>query len=105
MKRVPVWAKRLFHTGLCALATLAAQRVHADEVTTYGAGLQSCKAYLDARDATPSDQVAFIDWLSGYFSGVNKTSSHRNNFLGLTDLTAALNSLDNYCNLRPRAPF
>ena len=105
MKKLPAWIKGLFHAALCAIATLAAQVVHADEVTTYGAGLQSCKAYLEARDSIAADQVVFVDWLTGYFSGVNKTSAHRNNFLGLTDLTAALNSLDTYCSARPRASF
>ena len=105
MKKIPAWAKPVVHVVICALATFAAQAVHAEEVTTYGAGLKSCKAYLDARGATASEQVGFIDWLSGYFSGVNKTSAHRNNFLGLADLTAALNSLDTYCDSRPRAPF
>ena len=108
MKELPAWVnglKGLFHVVICALATFAGQVVHADEVTTYGAGLESCKAYLDARDGHPSGPVDFVDWLSGYFSGVNRTSAHRNNFLGLTDLTAALNSLDSYCTARPRAPF
>ena len=105
MKRVPAWAKGGVHVVICARATLGAQAVRADEVTTYGAGIKSCKAYLDTRDGSASDQVAYIDWLSGYFSGVNKTSTHRNNFLGLADLTAALTSLDTYCNSHPRAPF
>ena len=39
------------------------------------------------------------------FSGINKTSAHRNNCLGLADLTAALNSLDTCCSSRPWAPF
>jgi hypothetical protein len=105
MKRVPAWAKGMFHGLICAIAALAAQAVQAEAVTTYGAGLKSCKAYLDARGGTAPEQARFIDWLSGYFSGVNKTSAHRNNFLGLADLGAALNSLDTYCDSRPRAAF
>ena len=105
MKKLLAWAKGGSRVLICALAALASQAVHAEEVTAYGAGLKSCKAYLDARGATASEQVGFIDWLSGYFSGVNKTSAHRNNFLGLADLAAALNSLDTYCDSRPRAPF
>lgn len=105
MKEIPAWVKGAFHVLVCALATFAAQAVHAEQVTTYGAGLQSCKDYLDARGGNAPEQVGFIDWLSGYFSGVNKTSAHRNSFLGLADLTAALNSLDTYCSSRPRAPF
>jgi hypothetical protein len=105
MKKTPPWAKGIFHLVMGALAVLAAPAVHAVDVTTYGAGLQSCKTYLDARGGSTSEQVPFIDWLSGYFSGVNKTSTHRNSYLGLADLNAALDSLDTYCNARPLAPF
>lgn len=87
---------------LSAAASLAA---HADEVTTYGAGLKSCQNYLDARQQDGAEQVAFVDWLSGYFSGVNKTSTHRNNFFGLSDLERAISWLDEYCNARPRVHF
>ena len=87
------------------VGTFAAAAVHASEVTTYGAGLQSCKAYLDARHQDNATQVAFVDWLSGYFSGVNKTSRHRNNFFGLSDLNGALSWLDDYCGARPRVYF
>lgn len=87
------------------VGALAATAVHASEVTTYGAGLQSCKAYLNARHQDDATQVAFVDWLSGYFSGVNKTARHRNNFFGLSDLTGALSWLDDYCDTRPRAYF
>ena len=75
------------------------------EVTTYGTGLKSCKAYLEARHGDNGSHVAFVDWLSGYFSGVNKTSTHRNNFFGLGDLTGAMNWLDEYCNQRPLVHF
>jgi len=78
---------------------------HAVDVTTYGAGLKSCRAYLDAREKGYGDEVAFIDWLAGYFSGVNKTSNHRNNMLGLSDLKVAIYWLDEYCRARPLAHF
>lgn len=78
--------------------------VHAEAITTYGAGLKSCKAYLEARQSDTGEQVVFVDWLSGYFSGVNKTSRHRNNFFGLSDLTRAMTWLDDYCSTRPTMP-
>jgi len=96
------------HTAVVSLflmGVIVGPAAHAVEVTTYGAGLKSCKSYLDARQQDNAEQVAFIDWLSGYFSGVNKTSNHRNNFLGLSDLKAAMYRLDDYCNARPRVHF
>lgn len=92
-------------TSLWLVGAFAAAAVHASEVTTYGAGLQSCRAYLDARGQDNAAQVAFVDWLSGYFSGVNKTARHRNNFFGLSDLGRALSWIDEYCGARPRAYF
>ena len=91
--------------SLLLLGAVAAPLANAEEVTTYGAGLKSCQAYLDARDGTIADEVVFIDWLSGYFSAVNRTSNHRNNFLGLSDLKAALERLDNNCRARPELHF
>jgi hypothetical protein len=79
----------------------AATAVHAVEVTTYGAGLQSCGAYLDDREKQNADEVAFIDWLSGYVSGVNATSIHTNNILGDSNLKAAVYRLGNYCRSHP----
>lgn len=77
---------------------------HGEAITTYGAGLKSCKAYLEARQSDTGAQVVFVDWLSGYFTGVNKTSRHRNNFFGLSDLSRAMTWLDDYCSTRPAVP-
>ncbi len=90
----------LFLTSL-----LAAPLVRADAVTTYGAGLRSCRAYVEVRDGDIPGEVVFIDWLSGYFSGVNRTSNHRNNLLGLADLGWALKRLDALCQARPDLHF
>src|SRR5712664_24533 len=67
-----------------------ASTAHASEVTTYGAGLKSCVAYLDARQQQNTDEVAFVEWLSGYASGVNSTSNHTNNILGDANLKEAV---------------
>jgi hypothetical protein len=91
--------------SLLLLGAVAAPLALAGEVTTYGAGLKSCQAYLDARDGAISDEVIFIDWLGGYMSAVNRTSNHRNNILGLTDLKVALERLDNNCRARPEQHF
>jgi hypothetical protein len=87
------------------IGAAAAPAARAVDITTYGAGLKSCRAYLEARESNTADQVAFIDWLSGYFSAVNKTSHHRNNFLGLGDLRVAMYRLDDNCQARPLAHF
>jgi hypothetical protein len=87
------------------LGTMVTPAANAVGITTYGAGLKSCKSYVGARQQDNGEAVAFVDWLSGYFSGVNKTSIHRNNFFGLADLKGAMAWLDDYCNARPGVYF
>ena len=81
-----------------------ATAAHADKVITYGAGLKSCEAYLDAREQQSADEVSFLDWLGGYLSGVNTTSNHMNNILGDPNLTGAVYWLGNYCRAHPHTP-
>jgi hypothetical protein len=90
---------------MVVLGAVAAPVGHADNITTYGVGLASCQAYLDARASDTSEAVTFVDWLSGYFSAVNRTSNHRNNILGLTDLKVTLGRLDDFCRARPHVHF
>jgi len=85
-------------------AAFAAPTAHASEVTTYGAGLKSCAAYLDAREQQNADEVAFVEWFSGYASGVNSTSNHTNNILGDANLKEAVYRLGNYCRAHPVTP-
>jgi hypothetical protein len=87
------------------LGVVVVPAAHADNVTTYGAGLESCQAYLDAHDGNIAEEVTFVDWLGGYFSAVNRTSSHRNNILGLADLKVMLERLDSTCRARPSLHF
>lgn len=101
MKRIGI----LTYGIIIVMGAAAAPAARAMDVTTYGAGLKSCGAYLQARENNTAEQVPFIDWLSGYFSAVNKTSHHRNNFLGLGDLGVALYRLDDNCRVRPLAHF
>jgi hypothetical protein len=79
----------------------AAPTVHATEVTTYGAGLKTCVAYLDDRQQENTDEVSFVEWFSGYVSGVNATSNHTNNILGDANLKEAVYRLGNYCRAHP----
>jgi hypothetical protein len=93
--------------SILLIAALCAPAAHAAHVTQYGVGLKTCRAYLSARengDANP-DEVAFIDWLSGYFSGINKTSTHRTNALGFAGIGGAMEQLDEYCRARPLTDF
>ncbi len=88
------------------LMGFAAMRAgHAESVTTYGAGLRSCQTYLDARAGNVAEEVTFVDWLGGYFSAANRTSRHRNNILGMADLKASLERLDDSCRARPHLHF
>jgi len=91
--------------ALLLLASLMAPTAHADRITTYGVGLESCQAYLVARDDHISEEVRYVDWLSGYFSGINSTSTHRNNHLGLADVGYALQRLDEHCRAQPQVRF
>ncbi len=74
---------------------------HATDVVTYGVGLDSCKSYATAREEGTADLVAYTDWLSGYVSGVNTTSNHRNNFLSHEDLKHAMVWVSDYCRAHP----
>jgi hypothetical protein len=74
---------------------------HADDVTTYGAGLRSCADYVETRDQGTPDLVAYTDWLSGYLSGVNTTSNHRNNFLNHEDFEGAMSWIGDFCRRHP----
>jgi hypothetical protein len=96
-----------YATILCmaAIGAAAAPLARADNVTTYGVGLSSCKVYLGAREGSIPQEVTFVDWLSGYFSAANRTSNHRNNLLGLADLRVMLDHLDNTCRARPDLHF
>jgi hypothetical protein len=85
-----------FLTAACVALT-----AHASEVTTYGAGLKSCATYVDARRRQNADEVALVEWFSGYASGVNSTSNHTNNILGDANLKEAVYRLGDYCRAHP----
>jgi hypothetical protein len=76
-------------------------RVGAVEVATYGAGLKSCSVYLSDREQQNADEVAFVDWISGYLSGVNSAANHTNSMLGDTNLKGAVYWLVKYCHAHP----
>lgn len=86
---------------LICLCLGAVPFAHASDVTTYGAGLRSCKDYTETRDQGTPDLVAYTDWLSGYLSGVNTTSNHRNNFLSHDDLAGAMSWVGDFCLRHP----
>ncbi len=76
------------------------------EVATYGTGLRSCSAYVQAVAQDSADEVQFVDWLSGYMSGANATARHRrNNLLGMSDLKGAMYWLGDYCRGHTSEPF
>ncbi|MGH8231500.1 MAG: hypothetical protein ACRESY_06745 [Steroidobacteraceae bacterium] len=96
---------RLIMAAAFLIGLGASSRAHAVNVTTYGSGLKPCASYLDAHDQQTSDEIAYLDWLSGYFSGVNVTSSRTNNLLGNTNLKSAVIWVARYCRAHPTEPF
>jgi len=95
---------RTMIAAMFLIAACVALTAHANDVTTYGAGLKACETYLDAREQQNSDEVAFVEWFSGYASGVNSTSNHTNNILGNANLKEAVYRLGNYCRAHPVTP-
>ncbi len=97
--------------GVCLLFFLSCaaciRPAQADGVTTYGVGLLTCGAYVKARDAGNANpqEIAFLHWLGGYFSGANKVSTHRNNALGFDGLEGVVSRLERYCAARPEELF
>jgi hypothetical protein len=87
------------------LGISAAPAVQAVEVTTYGAGLQSCGTYLDTRNQENASEVAYVDWLSGYLSGANTASKRMNDMLGSANLASAVYWIGRYCQAHGAAPF
>ena len=83
----------------------AARITHAEGVTTYGAGLKSCGSYVEARDQQAADEMAFVDWFSGYLSGVNSTYSRANNILADSNLKQAMYWVEKYCRARRAESF
>ena len=96
-----------FATASFALLRSASSttRTQAAEPITYGAGFKSCGTYLSARDQRDSDEMAFVDWLGGYLSGVNAISLGNTNILGTSDITGAITWLDSYCREHASARF
>jgi hypothetical protein len=90
--------------AMLLIAACVALPARGSEVTTYGAGLKSCETYLNARERRSADEVAFVEWFSGYASGVNSTSNHTNNILGNANLKEAVYRLGNYCRAHPVTP-
>lgn len=96
---------RVAMVSMFLIGTGTATTAHAVGVTTYGNGLKTCKAYVDAREQQNADEVAFVDWLSGYLSGVNAASSRTNNVLADSNLKGAVYWVGNYCRGHPGTPF
>ena len=97
------WRVMMVPMLLIGLGT--ATTAHAVGVTTYGTGLKTCGAYLEAREQQNADEVAFVDWLSGYLSGVNATSSRTNNILADSNLKGAVYWVGKYCRAHPTAAY
>jgi hypothetical protein len=96
---------RVMMAAICVAGLGVSTSANAVNVTTYGNGLDTCASYLDAHEQQSSNEIAYLDWLSGYFSGVNATSSRTNNILGNSNLKGAVAWVGRYCRAHADAPF
>jgi hypothetical protein len=91
---------------LSVLAYTMPSPARAAKIVTYGTGLETCQAFLDSREQQSDHELNFIDWMSGYLTGVNATPNHhRNNILGASDLQQALYRLVDFCRVNPTRHF
>ncbi len=63
----------------------------------YGAGGESCKAYLKSVK-TGERQDYFIDWTIGYLTAFNVIMPNTYNILGESDFASAQGWLERHCN-------
>ena len=96
---------RIATISLFVLGVGGAMTTRAEGVTTYGAGLESCGEYLEARDGQSSEEMVFVEWFSGYLSGVNSTYNRANNILADSNLKQAMYWVEKYCRAHPTASF
>jgi hypothetical protein len=73
---------------------LAVVSTSASDVTVFGAGTQSCGAFL-AVDS--SDRVGYMAWAAGYLTGVNDVKNRQVTI----DMDGVMGWLHNYCEAHP----
>ncbi len=93
--------KQLFWVGLVSAGLLFPVNLMASEhpPLIWGLGAVSCSQYL--REAEAGAPIRWLDWVSGYFSGLNAANNARREYLkGLStdDMSAYLS---NYCRDNP----
>lgn len=90
----------VFSVVLLGCAVMPAQC----KVVTYGTGLETCEMYLAAKEQQSSDELAFIDWVSGYVSGVNALSNRVNNVVADSNLQGTIDWLGRFCRTHSESP-
>ncbi|MCW8936036.1 MAG: hypothetical protein OQK98_15080 [Gammaproteobacteria bacterium] len=68
----------------------------------YGAGADSCKAYLDSMKAGGRQQDYFIDWTIGYLTAFNVIMPNTYNILGESEFAETQGWLQRHCNRYPK---
>lgn len=99
--------RKAFAVAADELLMRSSQRTarHTTESAIYGAGSKFCASYLRARELKNIDEMDFVDWLGGYYSGANAISLTTGNILGDADLAAAVYWIDNFCSIHTAATF
>jgi len=68
----------------------------------YGAGGDSCKAYLDSMKSGGRKQDYFIDWTIGYLTAFNVIMPNTYNILGESDFVESQGWLQRHCSRYPK---
>jgi len=93
IKAVTLW-------GAILLSLSAQQAFSADKngrYWIYGVGRQTCETYLEARSNGGFSELSYKNWISGYLTASNRSSSDTYNLLGDSDFQGALTWVDLYC--------
>ena len=94
----------IFFTGFL-LSQPVAGRDFEGAYAVYGAGGESCKAYLDSMKTGGRKQDYFIDWTIGYLTAFNVIMPNTYNILGESDFAESQGWLQRHCGRYPKALY
>lgn len=81
---------------------LSMARDFEDNYAVYGAGADSCKAYLNSMKDGGRNQDYFIDWTIGYLTAFNVIMPNTYNILGETEFSESQGWLMRHCKRYPK---
>jgi peptidoglycan hydrolase-like protein with peptidoglycan-binding domain len=85
----------------CALAAPVAAADSDGSFAIKGAGLQSCKAYLEAANKAPTDLHLYAGWIDGYVTALNQFQPDTFDILPWQNTQSALGLMQSVCAQLP----